>query len=124
VRIQIQEFSRSPITGDESWVYGYDSGKKIQSSHWKTPQSPGEKKARQPKSNAEVMFVAFFDTEGIVRANFMPRGTTANSVYYKGLLECLRNDMRRKLPENGRTDLCCIITTLRVTRLLSSARFG
>jgi hypothetical protein len=38
------------------------------------------------------MLIVFFDTEGIVRTNIMPRGTTVNSEYYKGLLERLRND--------------------------------
>jgi len=34
-----------------------------------------------------------------VRAEFVPRNTTVNSEYYKGLLERLRNDVRRKRPE-------------------------
>jgi hypothetical protein len=31
-------FLRSLITGDESWVYGYDPEIKMQSSHWKSNQ--------------------------------------------------------------------------------------
>jgi hypothetical protein len=38
-------FLRSLITGDESWVYGYDPEAKMESSHWKTPNSSREKKA-------------------------------------------------------------------------------
>ena len=30
---------------------------------------------------------------------FVPRNTTVNSEYYKGLLECLRNNVHRKRPE-------------------------
>jgi transposase len=45
------------------------------------------------------MLIDFFDTEGIVRAEFVPRGTTVNSEYYKGLLERIRNNVRRKRPE-------------------------
>jgi hypothetical protein len=33
-------FLRSLITRDESWVYGYDPETKMQSSPWKTPNSP------------------------------------------------------------------------------------
>ena len=40
-----------------------------------------------------------FDLDGIVRAEFVRRNTTVNSEYYKGLLECLRNDVCRKWPE-------------------------
>jgi hypothetical protein len=45
------------------------------------------------------MFNIFFNTEGTVRAEFMPRGTTVSSEHYKGLLEHLRNNVRRKFPE-------------------------
>ena len=40
-----------------------------------------------------------FDLDGIVRAEFVSRNTTVNSEYYKGLLERLRKDVRRKRPE-------------------------
>jgi len=32
------------------------------------------------------MMIVFFDLEGIVGAGFVPRNTTVNSEYYKGLL--------------------------------------
>jgi len=59
------------------------------------------KKARQSRSNIKVMMmmIVFFDLDGIVRAEFVPRNTTVNSEYYKGLLERLRKDVRRKRPE-------------------------
>jgi hypothetical protein len=34
------------ITGDESWIYGYDPETKQQSSQWKSSNSPGLKKVR------------------------------------------------------------------------------
>jgi hypothetical protein len=40
-------FLPSIITGDESWVYGYDPETKQMSSQWKTPSSPRLKKAMQ-----------------------------------------------------------------------------
>ena len=40
------EFIKTIITGDETWVYGYDPETKFQSSQWKHPQSPRSKKAR------------------------------------------------------------------------------
>ena len=43
--------------------------------------------------------IVFFDLDGIVRAEFVPRNTRVNSEYYKGLLERLRNDVHRKQPE-------------------------
>ena len=48
------------ITGDGSWVYGYDIKTKVQSSQWKRPQEPRPKKARQVRSNVRVLFTVFF----------------------------------------------------------------
>ncbi|VVC35518.1 Hypothetical protein CINCED_3A017225 [Cinara cedri] len=39
-------FIKNIITGDETWVYGYDPETKLQSSQWKTKFSPQPKKAR------------------------------------------------------------------------------
>jgi len=53
------------ITGDESWVYGYDPETKRQSSQWKSLTSPRPIKARQVKSNLKSMIITFFDIKGI-----------------------------------------------------------
>ena len=44
------------ITGDESWVYGYDIEIKAQLFQWKCPRP---KKARQVRSNVKVLFTVF-----------------------------------------------------------------
>ena len=48
-------FLNTVITGDETWVYGYDPETKMQSSLWKHPTSPRPKNARQVRSNVKVM---------------------------------------------------------------------
>jgi hypothetical protein len=48
-------FISNIITGDETWVYGYDPETKQQSSQWKSPSSPRPKKARQVRSNGKSM---------------------------------------------------------------------
>ncbi|XP_060846008.1 protein GVQW3-like [Rhopalosiphum padi] len=72
-------FIKSIITGDETWVYGYDPETKVQSSQWKTANSPRPKKC--------------FHYE------FAPTGQTINQVFYKQVLERLREEVRRKRPE-------------------------
>jgi len=37
-------FLGNAITGDETWVYGYDPETRVQSSKWKSPSSPRAKK--------------------------------------------------------------------------------
>jgi len=92
-------FLGNVIMGDETWVYGYDPETRVQSSQWKSPSYPRAKKAHQSRSNIKVMMIVFFDLHGNVQAEFVPRNTTENSEYYKGLLECLRSDVCRKQPE-------------------------
>jgi len=79
-------FMSSVITGDESWVYGYDPERKQMSSQWKTASSPRPKKARQVKSNVKTMLIAFFDIDGLVHHEYVPRGQKVNKKFYKTVL--------------------------------------
>jgi len=52
-------FLGNAITGDETWVCGYDPETRVQSSQWKSPRFPRAKKARQSRSNIKVMMIVF-----------------------------------------------------------------
>jgi len=93
----------SVITGDESWVYGYDPETKQMSSEWKTASSPGPKKARQVKSNVNNMLIAFFDIDGLVHHEYIPRGQALNKEFYKTFLQHLRDAVRRHRPDEWRS---------------------
>jgi hypothetical protein len=54
-----ENFLKNAITGDETWVYGYDVETKVQSSQWMGKLSPRPKKARQSRSNMKVMLIVF-----------------------------------------------------------------
>jgi hypothetical protein len=88
-------FMSRVITGDESWVYEYDSETKQQSSQWKSPGSPRPKKARQSHSATKSMLV-FFDIRRIVYHEFVPEGQTVNAEFYCSVLCRMREDIRRK----------------------------
>ena len=90
------DFLKKVITGDESWVYGYDPETKAQSSQWKSPESARPKKARQSRSNIEVMLTVFFDHEGFVNHEYAPPGQTVTKDYYIEVLCWLRDAVRRK----------------------------
>ena len=68
------QFLKNIVTGDESWVHGYDPETKQQSSQWKGPTSPRPKKGRQVRNKTKVMLLAFFDSEGIVHHEYAPTG--------------------------------------------------
>lgn len=93
------ELLKRVITGDESWVYGYDVETKTQSSQWKTKSEPRPKKARQVRSNVKVLITVFFDWKGVVHYEFLPRGRTVNKEYYVEVLRHLREAIRKKRPE-------------------------
>ena len=84
------------ITGDKTWVYGYDVETKVQSSQWVSETSPRPKKARQVRSHVKVMLTAFFDSEGVVHYEFLPRDRTVNKVYYLEVMQRLREAVRKK----------------------------
>jgi len=77
------------ITGDESWVYGYDLETKQMSSQWKTASSPQPKKAQQVKSNVKTMLIVFFNIGGLVHHEYIARGQMVNKEFYKTVLQCL-----------------------------------
>ena len=85
------------ITGDESWVYGYDPETKQQSSQWKRPDEPWPKKTSQSRSHVKSMLIIFFDCEGVVLYEFAPRGQTINEEFVE-VLKRLRDAVRRKRP--------------------------
>jgi hypothetical protein len=84
------------ITGNESWIYGYDHETTQQSSQWKSPNSLRPKKARQVKS--KVMLIIFFVIKGIVHKEFILAGQRVNSTYYCDVLRRLRENVRRLHP--------------------------
>ena len=54
-----ENFLKNVITGDETWMYGYDVEIKVQSSQWMGKLSPRTKKARQSLSYVKVMLIVF-----------------------------------------------------------------
>ena len=77
------------ITGDESWVFQYDSETKRQSRQWKSVSSPRPKKARMQRSQVKVMLITFFDHQGMVHHEFVPQRQTVNQHFHKEVLICL-----------------------------------
>lgn len=98
-----EDFMETVVTGDETWVFGYDVETKVQSSQWTGKGSPRPKKARQVRSSVKVMLTVFFDANGVIHHEFLPQGETVNRFYYLGVLRRLRENIRRKRPELWRS---------------------
>jgi DNA-binding Lrp family transcriptional regulator len=95
-RANDDNFLKNIITGDETWVYGYDVEMKVQSSQWVSKMSPRLKKARQVRSHVKVMLTVFFYSEGVVHYEFLPQGRTVNKEYYVEVMQHLREAVRKK----------------------------
>ena len=94
-----KEWMNKVISGDETWVYGYDPETKRQSSQWLARDEPKPKKARLSKSSLKVLLVTFFDNQGLVHHEYLPEGLTINQVTYLAILRRLRESVRKKRPE-------------------------
>jgi hypothetical protein len=92
------------ITGDETWVYGYDPENKQQLSQWKSPNSPRRRKACQVRSNVKSMLIVCFSIQGIVQKEFIPAGQTVNGKFYCEVLKWLREGMQRKRPDKWKNN--------------------
>ena len=92
-------FFKNIITGNETWVYGYDVETKVHSSQWVSKSSPRPKKSRQVRSHVKVMLTVFFDSEGVVHSEFLPQGRTVNKECYLEVMQRLREVVRKKRPD-------------------------
>ncbi|UYV76189.1 hypothetical protein LAZ67_13002976 [Cordylochernes scorpioides] len=93
------EWKDKIITGDETWVYGYDPETKRQSVEWRGQGEPRPKKSRILKSRNKVLLVAFFENKGIVHHEYLPAGQTVIKEMYLSILRRLREAIRKKRPE-------------------------
>jgi hypothetical protein len=98
-RANDDNFLKNIITGDETWMYGYDVETKVQSSQWVSKTSPRPKKARQVRSHVKVMLTVFFDSEGVVHYEFLPQGRAANKEYYLEVMHHLCEVVKKKRPD-------------------------
>ncbi|UYV64538.1 hypothetical protein LAZ67_3001139 [Cordylochernes scorpioides] len=90
------EWKDKIITGDETWVYGYDPETKRQSAEWRGQDEPRPKKSRILKSRNKVLLVAFLDNKGIVHHEYLPAGQTVIKEMYLSILRRLREAIRKK----------------------------
>lgn len=94
-----ESFIESIITGDETWVYEYDTQTRHQASEWRSPDEPRPKKPRRFQSKKKAMLTVFMDYNGVVHHEFLPGGQTVNKEYYLGVMRRLREAIRQKRPQ-------------------------
>jgi len=82
---------------DETWLYHYDLETKQQSIEWRHSGSPHPEKFRLQKSAGKLLASIFWDQNGILLIDYLPKGHTMNAEYYLSLLVKLKDILKEKL---------------------------
>ena len=81
----------SIVTGDESWIHHYDPLSQLEAKVWKRPGEQTPTRLRQERSAGKIMMIIFWDKDGVLFTEYLPRGTTVNGPYYASIIERLRS---------------------------------
>jgi len=82
------------VTMDETWLYHHDPETKQQSVEWRHSDSPGPKKFRVQKSAGKFLVSIFWDQDGILLIDYLPKGQTINAEFYSSLLVQLKDVLK------------------------------
>jgi histone-lysine N-methyltransferase SETMAR len=96
------DFISTLVTGDETWCYYYDPETKEQSKQWKTKRSPVQVKAKREKSAGKVMATVFWDCEGVLLLEFMPKKSTITGLSYVQTIKNLNAAIQEKRGRQAR----------------------
>ncbi|GBP76226.1 Pre-mRNA cleavage complex 2 protein Pcf11 [Eumeta japonica] len=84
------------VTVDETWVRQYDPESKQKSLQWTKKGERPPKKFKVQKSASKLMATIFWDSEGVLLIDYLPKGTTMNGQYYANLLAQTREAVVQK----------------------------
>jgi hypothetical protein len=73
------EFLSHIVTGDETWVSHVTPESKQQSMEWRHTSSPKKPKFKQTISTCKIMCSVFWDWQGVLLVEFLPKSTTINA---------------------------------------------
>jgi len=68
---------------------------------WQHSSSPRPKKFRVQKSAGKVLASIFWDQDGILLTDYLPKGQPINAKYYSSLLVQLKDILEEKTPREG-----------------------
>ena len=88
------EFLKSIITCDETYLQYYDPEDRKQSSEWRIRGQPPPKKVHKQPFGKKLMALVFFDFYGILCTHFVEPGTTLNGL---GFSDVLKTKLRRAI---------------------------
>ena len=81
---------------DETWLYHYDPETKQQSTKWRHNGSTLPQKFRVQNSTGKVLASIFWDQDGILLIDYLPKAQTINAQYYSPVLVQLKGILKEK----------------------------
>ncbi len=85
------------VASDESWIYTFDLLSKCADMQWRSKDEPRPTKILKPRSQKKTMLILFFDSSGVILADFYDEGMVTRQVYIESLRR-MREAMRKKRP--------------------------
>jgi histone-lysine N-methyltransferase SETMAR len=84
------------ITVDETWIYEYDPESKMESMQWVKTGENAPRKFKRQRVQTKLMATIFWDAEGILLIDYLPKGSTMNAIYYASLISKVRSIVLEK----------------------------
>ena len=85
------KFFDSIVTGDESWIHHYDPPSQLEAKVCKRLGEQTPTRLCQERSAGKIMMIIFWDKNGVLLTEYLPRGTTINGPCYALIIERLRS---------------------------------
>jgi histone-lysine N-methyltransferase SETMAR len=84
------------VTGDESWIHHYDPVCQFEAKVWKKPGEQTPTRSRQERSAGKIIMIVFWDKDGVLLTDYLPRGIMIDGPYYASMIERLRSAILEK----------------------------
>ena len=104
-------FFDSIVTGDESWIHHYDLLSQLEAKVWKRLGEQTPTGLRQERSAGKIMMIIFWDKDGVLLTEYLPRGTTIDGPCYASIIQRLRSVTVGKRCAKLAVECCFFMTT-------------
>ena len=95
-RCDPNDFLSRLVAMDETCLYHYDPETKQQSVEWWHNGSPHPQKIRLQKSAGKDLASIFWNQDGVLFIDYLPKGPTINAEYYSSVLVQLKDILKEK----------------------------
>ena len=86
------------VTGDEFWTHHYDPLSQLEAKIWKKLGEQIPTRLHQERSAGKILMIIFWDKDGVLLIEYLPRGDTINDQCYASIIE----QQRSVIVEKGR----------------------